>query len=126
MVAALRNILAAMSAFVSPAAASRAIRSSCGVRSRAVSTVRLRTVSPVAAKLVAGPCGESVGAHGDEGPVRVTQLLSSVRATVLPAEPLAVHQPAAREMNAGVRGLGQSDGLPIEILSRTSVGHQRA
>ena len=44
----LRKNWAPISGFVCPSAARRAICASCGVSSSSVSTVRLRTVSPVA------------------------------------------------------------------------------
>ena len=95
----LMNSRAAISGFVRPWAASRATCASCAVSSSTVSTVRLRTVSPVAEQLAPGALGERCRAHPAEHLVSRAQLLARVHAAVLTAQPLAVQEPAARELD---------------------------
>ena len=65
-----------------------------------MSAVSRRTVSPVASELAARALGERLGADAAEALVRGAQQLARVGAPVLAPQPLAVDEPAARELDA--------------------------
>ena len=122
----LRNSWAPISGFVWPPAARHATCASCGVSSSSVSTVRLRTVSPVACSSRRArsatrqrPCPRASRER--------FELLASVDAAVLAAQPLAVEEVRAgqRLRSADVDPRQPFDRLPVEPLGRGSLGEHR-
>ena len=78
----LRNSWVLISGLENPSRASRAIWASWGVSSVIVSTVRLRTVSPVAT-VVPGALGESLDAHGAQHFIGQLELFACIEPAVL-------------------------------------------
>src|ERR1700735_2648085 len=105
------NRRVAITALVTPAAASRAICVSCGLRARAASSA--------AARKRGRP-------HGVEHAVGRAQLCAGVPAAFLAAQPLAVQQMGSGEFRADRGPLQVRDGLGIERLGSGVGGQQRA
>ena len=111
------NSRAPISGLESPSRASRATCASCAVSSPAVSTLRLRAVSPVAWSSRAARSANAVGAHRGEQLVRGAQVRAAVEPAAGPAQPLAVEQVRARQVRARA--------CAAEALDRLAIGRLR-
>ena len=121
----LRKSRAPISGFDSPSRASRAIWRSCAVSSSRVSTVRLRTFSPVASSSRSGALGERLHADRRELVVGGAELHAGVDAAILPAQPLAVEQVGAGELGAQSCAAEPLDRLAVQALGGLAVAQQR-
>ena len=122
----LRNSWAPISGFVCPVAASLAIWSSCGVRSSIVSTLRLRTVSPVASSSRRARSAKASMPASIEDRVRGTELLAGVDAAALAPQPLAVDELRAAERHADAGAAEPFDRLAVEPLGGVPVTEHRS
>ena len=111
-----------ISGFESPSRASRAIWASWAVRSPRVSTVRLRTVSPVAK----GAVGERFRPHRGEHLVGRPKLLARVDAASLATEPFTIKQVRAGELHADAGTAEALDRLAVEALGGIALAEQGA
>src|SRR5436190_1463986 len=109
-----------------PSRASRAISASCGERSSRVSTLRFRTRSPGRQQLSLGSPGERLGAHAREHLERRAQLPAGVEAAALTAQPLAVEEMSAREIDAYACPSSPFDRLPVETVCGSAAAEQSA
>ena len=100
---ALRNRLAAISGFVAPSAASRATRSSWGVRVFRVSSSRLRGCLSRRGQLAAGTLSEPVQTHGVEEVDGGPEVLTRVATLLATPEFLAVEKVRASDVTGSVR-----------------------
>jgi hypothetical protein len=120
----LMNSRVPISGFESPSRARRAVCASCAVSSSRVSTVRFRTVSPVArssrrarSAKASAPIEENIVGRSNLGP--------RVDAPVLATQPLAVQEVRPTEVDAHTRSIEALDGLLVTLLSDLSVAQQR-
>ena len=122
----LMNSLAPISGFVCLSLASRAICASWGVRTSRVSTVRLRRGLAGGQQLAAGALGERLGADPAEAVVGGSKLLARVDAPVLAAQPFAVEELGAGEVDHATAAREPLDRLAVEGLRSSAVAQQRA
>ena len=112
----LMNSWAPISGLVCPSRASRATWTSWGVRASRVSGGDPAHGLAGGEQLAAGTLGERLGAHVAEALVGGAQVLARVRAPVLAPQPLAVHEPAARELDRRAAAREPLDRLAVERL----------
>ena len=122
----LRNSRAPISGLDSPSRANWAICRSCAVSSSRVSTVRLRTFSPVACSSRPGAFGERLHPDRRELLIRGAELRAGVDAAILASQPLAVEQVRACELRAQSGAAQPLDSLSIQALGGLALAHQRA
>ena len=122
----LMNSRVPISGFESPSRASRAICASWAVSSSRVSTVRLRTVSPVASSSRRARSANASDAHRRQHLVGGAQLLARVDAPVLAAQPLAVEQMGAGELHADAGTAEAFDRLAVETVGDVALAEQGA
>ena len=125
-VAELMNSRAAISLFVSPCAASRAICVSCGVRSSRVSGVRLRGILTGRLQLQPSALDERLHAEVCEELVGDSQLLASIDTSAVAPKPLAVEEVGTSELHADAGASEPLDRLPVELIGGIAVGEQCA
>ena len=87
--------------------------------------VRLRAVSPVARSSRSGAPGKCVGAHFHEPRVRGSELFARVDAPPAPAQPFAVQQMRASEVEGDATAAQAFDRLAVEALGEPIVAQQR-
>ena len=112
----LRNSRAPISGLDSPSRASCAIWRSCAVSSSRVSTVRLRTFSPVASSSLRARSAKASMPIVANMVVRGAQLRARVDAAILAAQPLAVEQVGAGELGTQPGAAQPLDRLAVEAL----------
>ena len=112
----LMNSWAPISGLDCPSAASRAICSSCAVRSVDRADVALADVLPGGGQLAVRAPGEAAGAHRGEHLARGPQFGPRVAAALLAAEPLPVQQAGPGELGHDARPAEPGDGLLVELL----------
>jgi len=78
------------------------------------------------AQLDPGPLGERPGAGGDEDLVRGAELIAGLTATALAAQPLAIEQVGAGQLDAQARASEAVDRLAVKILRGLTAGQQCA
>ena len=122
----LRNSCAAISGFVSPSRASRAICSSCGVSSSRVSSRRLRTFSPVARSSRRARSANASAPIEANASCAARSCSRASHAPALAPQPFAVQQPGASEVRAQSGAAQALDGLSIQALGVLAVAQQRA
>jgi hypothetical protein len=77
-------------------------------------------------ELLAGPFGERRGPEPAEHVVGGPQMLARFRSPLLAAQPFAVHQVGAGEMDGDAAAPEAVDRLPVEGVRRRAVAEQRA
>ena len=77
-------------------------------------------------QLAAGPFGECLHLHRVQHAVGGTQLVPSLRAAALAAQPLAVQQVGAGELGAKLGTAQSVNRLLVQAIGRVVLGHQRA
>src|SRR5262245_10561401 len=77
-------------------------------------------------QLAAGALGEALGPHRREHLVRRAQLLARVHPPLLAAQPLAVEQPGAGEVDPAATAREPLDRLAVELLGGVAFAEQRA
>src|SRR3954468_4832485 len=88
-----------ISAFDSPSQASDAIWASRGVKSRSVSTLGFRALSPRSPELTSGGFSERFHAHRVEHPEGSAESFPGIDRSALAAEPFAVEEVRASELH---------------------------
>ena len=114
----LMNSCAPISGLERPSRASRAIWASCGGEHVARLDGALARGLAGGQELAAGALGERLGADAAKHLVRGAQLLARVDAPVLAAQPLAVHQVGAGEMDGDPAALEPLDRLAVQRARR--------
>ena len=100
--------------------------SSCGVSSSRVSSLRLRTFSPVASSSCRARSANAVGADRQQLLAGDAQLLARVDPPALAAQPLAVEQMRAGELHAQARAPEALDRLAVAALGGVPLAGERA
>ena len=88
--------------------------------------VRLRAVSPVARSSRLGALGKRLGTHFHEPRMRGSKLLARVDAARASAQPFAVQQMGASEVEGDAAVAEAFDRLAVEALGERAVAQQRA
>ena len=122
----LMNSRAAISGFESPSRASWEIWRSWAVSSSRVSGRALADGLAGGQELAPGALGERLDAHAGEHVVGRAQLLARVDAAALAAQPFAVEQMAAGELDAQAGPAEPRDRLTVEIVGDIAVAEQGA
>ena len=114
-----------MSWLDAPSRAIRAILASCGVRSSLVSSVRLRAVSPVASSSRLARCANASAPISAKLARARSELLARIDAAAASAQPFAVQQMRASEVEGDATAAEAVDRLAVEALGDRAVAQQR-